>query len=153
VEQRTASAVAATGTVTEPAAPGLAHPEAPGPSAPAEIAPAATTTPVPARSAVAERRTGAATAEPNLPVDESAAHASLRPSRPVQPAVPAEAAAEGPASSLQLMAISQRDGQPIAIINDHLVREGDSLDGIRVLHIREAEVEVEVHGRRRVLRF
>lgn len=54
---------------------------------------------------------------------------------------------------LRLQAISERDGQPIAIINDHLVRVGDEVDGIRVLAIRGAEVDVEVRGRRTTLRF
>jgi hypothetical protein len=67
---------------------------------------------------------------------------------------PANAAAPGrPAGDLQLMAISQRDGQPIAIIGDRLVHEGDSFDGFKVLRIGESEVELEVRGRRRVLRF
>ena len=44
-------------------------------------------------------------------------------------------------------------GKPVALINDRLVREGDSFDGVRVLRIGEAEVEVEVRGQRRVLRF
>jgi hypothetical protein len=54
---------------------------------------------------------------------------------------------------LQLMAISERDGRPIAIVSDHLVREGDSFDGVKIVRIGETEVEVEQHGRRRVLRF
>jgi hypothetical protein len=54
---------------------------------------------------------------------------------------------------LQLMAISERDGRPIAIVSDHLVREGDSFDGVKIIRIGETEVEVEQHGRRRVLRF
>jgi len=54
---------------------------------------------------------------------------------------------------LRLQAISERDGQPIAIINDHLVRVGDEVDGIRVLAIRGAEVDVDVRGRRTTLRF
>jgi hypothetical protein len=41
----------------------------------------------------------------------------------------------------------------VAILNDRLVREGDAFDGIRVLRIGEAEVEVEVGGVRRVIRF
>jgi hypothetical protein len=57
------------------------------------------------------------------------------------------------ADDLQLNAISQRDGRPIALINDHLVFEGDSFDGVRILRIGETEVEVEVRGKRRVLRF
>jgi hypothetical protein len=39
------------------------------------------------------------------------------------------------------------------MINDRLVFEGDSFEGVRVLRIGDAEVEVEVHGQRRVLRF
>jgi hypothetical protein len=52
-----------------------------------------------------------------------------------------------------LQAISQRDGQPVALLSDRLVREGDSFDGIRVLRIGDEEVEVEVDGERRVIRF
>jgi hypothetical protein len=58
-----------------------------------------------------------------------------------------------PADDLRLNAISQRDGRPVALINDRLVFEGDSFDGVRVLRIGETEVEVEVRGQRRVLRF
>jgi hypothetical protein len=54
---------------------------------------------------------------------------------------------------LRLNAISVRDGLPIAIVNDRLVREGDSFDGIHVLRIGEAEVEIEVGGQRKTLRF
>jgi hypothetical protein len=64
------------------------------------------------------------------------------------PAAPAPAG-----DDLRLNAISQRDGKPVALINDRLVFEGDGFDGVRVLRIGEAEVEVEVRGRRRVLRF
>ena len=41
----------------------------------------------------------------------------------------------------------------MAIVNDRLVREGDSFDGIRILRIGATEVEVEVHGQKRVLTF
>jgi hypothetical protein len=63
--------------------------------------------------------------------------------------------ATGPSGTddLRLNAISQRDGRPLALINDRLVFEGDSFDGVKILHIGEEEVEVEVRGRRRVLRF
>jgi hypothetical protein len=54
---------------------------------------------------------------------------------------------------LRLNAISQRDGRPVALINDRLVFEGDSFDGVEVLRIGESEVEVEVRGRKRILRF
>jgi hypothetical protein len=69
-------------------------------------------------------------------------------------AVPAPAAAAPAAAhELRLSAISQRDGKPVALINDRLVFEGDSFDDVRVIRIGEAEVEVEVKGQRRVLRF
>jgi len=58
-----------------------------------------------------------------------------------------------PAPDLRLNAITIRDGRPIALVNDRLVREGDSFDGIRILRIGESEVEVEVRGQRRTIRF
>jgi hypothetical protein len=70
---------------------------------------------------------------------------------------PVEAPASEPAPAggedLRLNAISQRDGRPVALINDRLVFEGDAFEGVKVLRIGEAEVEVEVRGQRRVLRF
>jgi len=59
--------------------------------------------------------------------------------------------ADGP--ELRLNAISRQDDRPVAILNDRLVREGDVFDGIRVIRIGETEVEVEVRGQRRVIRF
>jgi hypothetical protein len=67
------------------------------------------------------------------------------------PAPPATPPAGG--DDVRLTAISQKDGRPVALVNDRLVFEGDSFDGIKVLRIGEAEVEVEVRGTRRVLRF
>jgi len=75
-----------------------------------------------------------------LPADSSAAEAS-------------EASTGASSGDLRLNAISKRDGRPVALINDRLVFEGDSFDDVRVLRIGEAEVEVEVRGQRRVLRF
>ena len=70
---------------------------------------------------------------------------------------PAEAppAARPAATSdhVRLTAISQKDGRPVVLINDRLMFEGDSFDGVKVLRIGEAEVEVEVRGKRRTLRF
>jgi hypothetical protein len=54
---------------------------------------------------------------------------------------------------LHLSAISVRDGRPIALVNDRLVREGDSFDGVSIIRIGDAEVEVEFRGERHVLRF
>ena len=69
------------------------------------------------------------------------------------PSVAAPAAAPTAEHELRLSAISQRDGKPVALINDRLVFEGDSFDGVRVIRIGDTEVEVEVKGQRRVLRF
>jgi CRP-like cAMP-binding protein len=38
-------------------------------------------------------------------------------------------------------------------LNDRLVREGDMFDGVRIVRIGEAEVEIEVEGRRSVVSF
>ena len=54
---------------------------------------------------------------------------------------------------LRLNAITQQDGRPVAVLNDRVVREGDAFDGIHVIRIGEAEVEVEINGQRRVVRF
>ena len=66
---------------------------------------------------------------------------------PIAPASPASPPA------LTLQAISERDGRPLAIVNDRLVREGDSIDGARIVRIAKDEVELEVAGRRVLLRF
>lgn len=52
-----------------------------------------------------------------------------------------------------LHAISRRDGQPVALLNDRVVREGDRFGDVRILRIGETEIEIEVRGDRRVLRF
>jgi hypothetical protein len=68
---------------------------------------------------------------------------------------PAEAA-EAPAAEtaeLRLGAISEQDGVPVAILNDRLVREGDRFGDVTVLRIGSTEVEVEVRGQRKVVRF
>jgi hypothetical protein len=81
------------------------------------------------------------------PADAEVPHVAVEPA----PAPPPTAAPSPP--EIRLTAISQRDGQPVALINDRLVRAGDSFDGIRVVRIGETEVEVEVRGQRRVIRF
>jgi len=125
-------------------------------------------------AALALRTTPAPSALPAPPV----AAVTPRPAATVAPPIPAPARREAredtahtkaPVATLavapphaaprpadpepRLQAISERDGQPIAIINDHLVRVGDEVDGLRVLAIRGAEVDVEVRGRRTTLRF
>jgi hypothetical protein len=125
-------------------------------------APAATPTtlpvpPIPARapsptpSRAPDRRAVQAQATP-LPTPAPAVTA---PEAPVVPAQATPGPRREPAADdqVQLQAISQQDGVPVAVVNDRLVREGDSFDGIRVVRIGAAEVEVEVRGRRRVVRF
>lgn len=91
------------------------------------------------------------------------------PSRPVlpedgtpagpPPAVVAPASAASPGPSLEvgrrfrLQAISRRDGRPVAVLNERLVYEGESFDGVTLVRIGEAEVELEVDGRRVVVGF
>jgi hypothetical protein len=64
---------------------------------------------------------------------------------------PAPAAA--PAAALRLEAISQRDGQPVAVVNGQLVRVGDQIGAATIVRIGVAEIEIETDGLRRVLRF
>jgi hypothetical protein len=58
-----------------------------------------------------------------------------------------------PGAGLQLQAIGERDGKPVAVLSNRLVHEGDAFDGVTVVRIGADEVEIEVRGRRRVLRF
>lgn len=73
--------------------------------------------------------------------------------QPVAPAAQSGPPAAAPAGDIRLSAISQRDGRPVALINDRLVFEGDSFDGITVIRIGDTEVEVEFKGVRRIVRF
>jgi general secretion pathway protein B len=126
---------------SEPAEPARAQPG----SAVAAAPPAATTSATPAspRNALAP--------PPDRPLALPAPAAATTPEPSPKATRPPRAAPR--ADDLTLNAISQRDGRPVALINDHLVFEGDSFDGVRILRIGETEVEVEVDGKRRVLRF
>ena len=106
--------------------------------------------PLPAGRAPDVERTPPPAREESVPA-ESAAH-PVAPDLPT-PAPPAPSAAPAGGGELRLSAISQRGGKPVALINDRLVFEGDSFDGVRVLRIGETEVEVEVKGQKRILRF
>ena len=52
-----------------------------------------------------------------------------------------------------LEAISERDGSPVAVLNDHLVKEGDQIDGALVVRIGKDEVELKVRGEKKIVRF
>jgi len=73
--------------------------------------------------------------------------------RPAEADRRAAAPATEPAGGLLLQAISERDGKPIAVLNSRVVHEGDRFDGVTVVRIGADEVEIEVQGQRRVLRF
>ena len=55
--------------------------------------------------------------------------------------------------SLVLQGTSVIDGNPVAVISDQRVFEGDLIEGARVLRIGEREVELELEGKRFVLRL
>ena len=136
-------------------APGTAAPGA----GPVESLPLPGPVPTPAAAEVAPPPRRAPLPEPRRAPEAPAAIApAANPPAPAEPLADA-AAPEPPAAApaapdgLRLQAIAERDGHPVALINDRLVREGDSFDGVTVLRIGTAEVEVEVRGQRRVLRF
>jgi hypothetical protein len=129
------------------------------PPPPIRLSHASAAAPVHERAA---ERPAAAAPSPAAPASEPAvsapaANESSEPARTPAPHAAAPASAPAPPGAapddLRLTAISQRDGKPVALINDRLVFEGDSFDGIRVLHIGETEVEVEIKGQKRILRF
>jgi hypothetical protein len=89
---------------------------------------------------------------PAAPAPEAAAAPSPAAARPA--AAPTPPAAEAPsAPAFTLQAISERDGHPVAIVNERLVREGDSIDGALIVKIGAGQVEIEVAGRRSLLKF
>jgi hypothetical protein len=115
---------------------------------------------------------GRAREEPRAPLGSAAAPPATAP-RPAATATPPAASVEplvrapeslrppprsaavkpAPGMGLQLQAIGERDGKPVAILSNRLVHEGDAFDGVTVVRIGADEVEIEVRGRRRVLRF
>jgi hypothetical protein len=122
------------------------------------------TRPVPSRPApqavVPPEATLAVPAAPRPSTPPTAALPAVSLPAPVRSEAPVNAAVEPPPPTtlpskreLRLNAISQREGQWVAVLNDRLVQEGDEFDGIRVVRIAESEVEVEIAGKRRVVRF
>ena len=130
------------------AKPGAVHPVTPTTTvaAPATATPSAQRTPSLATL-------GPPPAGRRLALPGSAAATTDRPAHPAAAADEVQPAAAPPRDRLQLTVISERDGQPVAVISDHLVREGDSFDGVKVLRIGTTEVEVDDRGQRRVLHF
>jgi hypothetical protein len=85
--------------------------------------------------------------------DPRPAAVPFAPPRPRPAARPAAAPAPAADEPLELQAISERDGKPVAVLSGRVVGEGDSFDQVRVLRIGPSEVEVEVRGQRRLLKF
>jgi hypothetical protein len=115
-----------------------------------------------ANPAVREVTTPALRPAVPVPPPPREARAPLSTAPPPEPTAPPDLAAPATVrtasaapkpTELRLQAISQRDGRPIALLNDRLVREGESFDGVLIVAIRADEVEVEVDGRRKVLKF
>ncbi len=137
--------------------PGGAHPPQPagesaGPASPAmgatpivrpRLTPLAVPIPLPSRAPAV------APAEPEANARSLGAAAETRPRPPSPPP-----GTPTPTPALyRLNAISERDGKPIAMLNDRLVQEGDKFDGLTVVRIGQTEVEIEVNGKRLIVGF
>jgi hypothetical protein len=107
----------------------------------------------PPRSSAAPSPVGAPEASRPSPASGGQERSPARPRDAAEGSPPAGAAPDPARVEFRLNAITVQDGHPVAILNDRLVREGDSFGGIRVIRIGEAEVEIEVRGERRLIRF
>jgi hypothetical protein len=124
------------------------------PAAATSPAPAAVPAPAPVMAPPTSDRPAVATGRAPAMAPTPAA-TPARASAPLSAELPpVKAAKASPAADrFQLQAISARDGHPVAVLNDRLVREGDTFDGVRVVRIGADEVEIEVAGRRRLVKF
>jgi len=129
---------------TRPSRPGEGAPEArAGGQAPT----------TPAASPPAPRLAAFPSAPPASPPPAKVAASPAAPPTPAPEEGKLAARDELPPSRFVLTAIGARDGQPVAVLNDRLVRAGDEFDGVRIVRIGAAEVEIEVGGVRRVVGF
>lgn len=125
---------------------------APAPTAPLAEAPAPTTPgTAPAAASLVTKPSRPAVGAPPEPASPAAVPLPAAPASDALPAAPAATPAAPPA--FRLTAIGERDGRPVAVLNDRLVHEGDSFDGVSVLRIGASEVEIEVQGRRLAVGF
>jgi hypothetical protein len=137
---------------------GPASAPAPQPVSPDLPAAVAERSPPPAAPAatppfvVREGDPGATSDEPARPRAESRTLDRAATPEPEERPRP-EPSAQVPGPPFRLEAISRRDGEPVAILNGRLVREGDRLGAARIVRIGELEVEIEVNGTRSVLAF
>jgi hypothetical protein len=118
---------------------------APSAAAPAPLA-AASAALEPAPTPITET---AVTETAAPPAPEPDADAPVEDTAEAAPAPPA-AAADQP---LRLEAITERDGQPVAVVSGQVVRVGDQIGAATIVRIGVAEIEIETAGRRRIIRF
>jgi hypothetical protein len=71
---------------------------------------------------------------------------------PALPKSPEPSPSASPATFV-LEAISTQNGEPVAVVNGRLVREGDTVDGARIVKIRSDSVELVYRGSVQVLPF
>jgi hypothetical protein len=156
-------------TAESPAQGAAAGPSQPAPAAPASDVRAPLSPAMPAKAnadrpvakpkarpatapgAAAPATTGEVT--PVTPPEASAAEVEAPEAPAVEPPPSGPASRRSGAADFQLQAISAQNGQPVAMLNDRLVREGDTFDDVRVVRIGADEVEIEVAGRRRIVKF
>jgi hypothetical protein len=154
--------------------PRTAQPAAPAPDARPPLS-AVVPAPADAYRPVASAPTRGAAARPKAPPGPVAGDVAPAPAAEgTEPAPPEPAAAEPEApeapvveepppskaasrksggADFQLQAISAQNGQPVAMLNDRLVHEGDTFDNVKVVRIGADEVEIEVAGHRRIVKF
>jgi len=95
-----------------------------------------------------------ATLTATKPAGSAALRTPTEPASEISPAAAQATPAPRPsAPAFTLQAISEKDGHTVALINDRLLRQGDAIDGARVVAIAKDSVELEIAGRRVVLRF
>ena len=130
-----------------------------------ETAASATPAPAPNVGRVAPTAPPATYAAPTL---AAVVREAAPPPAPSRTAAPAPAAA-GPRATLApvpealapapveptfaLQAVTEQDGQPVAIVNGQLVRVGDMIEGAQVVRIDAQMVELTKDGRRFVVSF
>lgn len=138
---------------------GVALRRSEAPTSPAPPAPA----PVPAVLPVAPPAAHASSLDLGAAGPRSAAPQAIPVAVPPRPAPAPVAVAETPLPEpvrpqglvLALQAVTEQEGIPVALINDRLMRVGDSFDGVKVLSITAGAVEVQIEatGERRTLTF
>jgi hypothetical protein len=132
----------------------VAHPPAVAPPAP-PVAPPARMTPGTLLPAPASTLRTTSLAPPVPRAEPGPAQPAMPTAEPAPAAETPSIVPPSPAAEPRfvLQAISVRDGRPVALISDRLMREGDEWQGARLVRIGETEVELEIAGQRVTLRF